>query len=79
MKQQDAGLQHTGLSLRAAILLFGAIAALGSLATQLLVPALPSIAGELGVGIARVRREGAGCAELEGSVMACALVLVRTG
>jgi MFS transporter, DHA1 family, multidrug resistance protein len=39
-------------SLRGTILLLGAIAALGSLATQLLVPALPSIAGELGVGVA---------------------------
>jgi DHA1 family bicyclomycin/chloramphenicol resistance-like MFS transporter len=39
-------------SLRSTILLLGAIAALGSLATQLLVPALPSIAGELGVGVA---------------------------
>ena len=31
--------------------LLGAVAALGSLATQLLVPALPTLAGELGVGI----------------------------
>lgn len=38
--------------LRSTVLLFGAIAALGSLATQLLVPALPSIAGELRVGVA---------------------------
>lgn len=40
-----------GKSLRSTILLLGAIAALGSLATQLLVPALPSIAGELSVGV----------------------------
>ena len=37
---------------RSTILLLGAIAALGSLATQLLVPALPSIASDLGIGIA---------------------------
>jgi DHA1 family bicyclomycin/chloramphenicol resistance-like MFS transporter len=40
------------MPLRGTIVLFGAIAALGSLATQLLVPALPSIAGELRVGVA---------------------------
>lgn len=52
MKQLDDVIAGPGLSLRAAILLFGGIAALGSLATQLLVPALPSIAAELEVGIA---------------------------
>lgn len=40
------------MPLRSTIVLFGAIAALGSLATQLLVPALPSIAGELRIGVA---------------------------
>lgn len=52
MRQLDGVSAGAGLSLRAAILLFGGIAALGSLATQLLVPALPSIAAELEVGIA---------------------------
>lgn len=52
MKQLDDVIAGPGLSLRAATLLFGGIAALGSLATQLLVPALPSIAAELEVGIA---------------------------
>jgi len=37
---------------RATILLLGAVAALGSLATQLLVPALPTIASELDIGVA---------------------------
>ncbi|MFC3101451.1 MFS transporter [Altererythrobacter lauratis] len=37
---------------RGIVLLLGGIAALGSLATQMLVPALPTIAGELGVGVA---------------------------
>jgi MFS transporter, DHA1 family, multidrug resistance protein len=36
---------------RRKLFLLGAIAALGSLATQLLVPALPSIAGELQIGV----------------------------
>ena len=36
---------------RKAVLLLGAIAALGSLSTQLLVPALPSIAGDLDIGV----------------------------
>jgi DHA1 family bicyclomycin/chloramphenicol resistance-like MFS transporter len=51
VRHQEDGAVNVGMSLRAATLLFGAIAALGSLATQLLVPALPSIAGELDVGI----------------------------
>ena len=38
--------------LGAAILLLGAVAALGSLATQLLVPALPTIADDFNVGVA---------------------------
>jgi DHA1 family bicyclomycin/chloramphenicol resistance-like MFS transporter len=33
------------------VILLGSIAALGSLSTQLLVPALPSIAGDLGIGV----------------------------
>ena len=37
---------------RATILLLGGVAALGSLATQLLVPALPTIASELDIGVA---------------------------
>jgi DHA1 family bicyclomycin/chloramphenicol resistance-like MFS transporter len=36
---------------RRAVILLGAIAALGSLSTQLLVPALPSIAADLGIGV----------------------------
>ena len=36
---------------RRAVLLLGAIAALGSLSTQLLVPALPTIAADLGIGV----------------------------
>jgi DHA1 family bicyclomycin/chloramphenicol resistance-like MFS transporter len=36
---------------RRAVILFGAIAALGSLSTQLLVPALPSIAADLEIGV----------------------------
>ncbi|MCL6251612.1 MFS transporter [Altererythrobacter sp. KTW20L] len=48
----DSQTTRTTPSLRGTILLLGAVAALGSLATQLLVPALPSIAGELGVGVA---------------------------
>ena len=36
---------------RKAVLLLGAIAALGSLSTQLLVPALPTIAADLGIGV----------------------------
>jgi DHA1 family bicyclomycin/chloramphenicol resistance-like MFS transporter len=36
---------------RRSVLLLGAIAALGSLSTQLLVPALPSIAADLGIGV----------------------------
>ncbi|MBU0554399.1 MAG: Bcr/CflA family efflux MFS transporter [Alphaproteobacteria bacterium] len=42
----------TASTLRGTILLLGGIAALGSLATQLLIPALPSIASELNVGVA---------------------------
>ena len=38
-------------TLRKAVILLGAIAALGSLSTQLLVPALPSIAADLGIGV----------------------------
>ena len=52
MKQQAGVTAEASLSLRASVLLFGTIAALGSLATQLLVPALPSIAAELEVGVA---------------------------
>jgi DHA1 family bicyclomycin/chloramphenicol resistance-like MFS transporter len=37
---------------RSTIILLGGIAALGSLATQLLIPALPSIANEMNVGVA---------------------------
>lgn len=40
---------------RNSILLLGAIAALGSLSTQLLVPALPSIAADLGIGVGPVQ------------------------
>lgn len=39
-----------GMPPRSTILLLGAVAALGSLATQLLVPALPSIASEMRIG-----------------------------
>lgn len=39
------------LSFRKAVILLGAIAALGSLSTQLLVPALPSIASDLQIGV----------------------------
>ena len=42
-------------ALRRSVLLLGAIAALGSLSTQLLVPALPSIAADLGIGIGPVQ------------------------
>jgi DHA1 family bicyclomycin/chloramphenicol resistance-like MFS transporter len=48
----DGAAKGRQIPLRGAVLLLGGIAALGSLATQLLVPALPSIAGELEVGVA---------------------------
>lgn len=76
----DERVRLTGAERSGAVLLFGGIAALGSLATQLLVPALPMVARDLGAGPADAQLViGVFLVAMGGGQLACGPLADRHG